>query len=411
MRACGMPLSISPLIIKANLSVAQQHPARNAKEREEAAAAAAVRAHLPLCMRANAVALFRASEGGHGARLSALKFSPDGALLATAGEDGSIAVWDAGTHACIARFKEGGHTAGISDIAWAPDSRSLASAGDDKTVCIWSLLLDELGQHKGATGPRAVLGGHSNVVFSLAYSPTGGMLASGSFDESIRLWDVRSETPRCLQVIAAHSDPVTALSFGPDASLLASSSYDGLIRLWDVATGQCVKTIVDDDNPPVAALTFSPNGKYLLAATLDSTIRLWSIESGRCIKSYGGGHLNVKYAIAPSFFASSRLPEVAATALEEADADSTRIRRQAPPDAHIIAGSEDGYVCIYNVNSRAVHLRMGPFGAQDGEEAPLPAPSPIVAVSPHPSRPLFASITNGDAQGGPSIALHAVTFA
>lgn len=110
------------------------------------------------------------------------------------------------------------------------------------------------------------LKGHSNYIFCLQFGPTGGMLASGSFDESIRLWDVRSG--RCLKAIAAHADPVTGVSFGPDGSLLVSSSYDGLMycfahvatwtfdifdcrRVWDTFTGRCLKTIVDDDNPPV----------------------------------------------------------------------------------------------------------------------------------------------------------------
>lgn len=64
-------------------------------------------------------------------------------------------------------------------------------------------------------------------MFCLEFGPTGGMLASGSFDESIRLWDVRDG--RCLRAIAAHADPITGLSFGPDGSLLVSSSYDGLM--------------------------------------------------------------------------------------------------------------------------------------------------------------------------------------
>lgn len=77
---------------------------------------------------------------------------------------------------------------------------------------------------------------------------------------------------KCLRVLPAHSDPVTAVDFNRDGSLIVSSSYDGLCRVWDAATGHCVKTLIDDENPPVSSVKFSPNGKFILAATLDSTL-------------------------------------------------------------------------------------------------------------------------------------------
>jgi len=63
--------------------------------------------------------------------------------------------------------------------------------------------------------------------------------------------------------------------FNRDGSLIVSSSYDGLCRIWDTASGQCLKTLIDDDNPPVSFVKFSPNGKYILAATLDKYVLLY----------------------------------------------------------------------------------------------------------------------------------------
>jgi len=86
------------------------------------------------------------------------------------------------------------------------------------------------------------LRGHVNYVHCLDFSPHGSLCASGSFDESVRLWDLRSGTS--VRTLGAHSDPVTSVAFNPsDGSLLATSSHDGLVRLWDVGSGQCVKTI------------------------------------------------------------------------------------------------------------------------------------------------------------------------
>jgi COMPASS component SWD3 len=93
---------------------------------------------------------------------------------------------------------------------------------------------------------------------------------SGSFDETVRLWDVK--TGKCLKTLPAHSDPVTAVHFNRDGSLIVSSSYDGLCRIWDTATGHCLKTLIDDENPPVSFVKFSPNGKFILAGTLDNTL-------------------------------------------------------------------------------------------------------------------------------------------
>ena len=112
------------------------------------------------------------------------------------------------------------------------------------------------------------------------------LVVSGSFDESVRIWDVR--TGKCLKTLPAHSDPVSAVHFNRDGSLIVSSSYDGLCRIWDTASGQCLKTLIDDDNPPVSFVKFSPNGKYILAATLDNTLKLWDYSKGKCLKTYTG---------------------------------------------------------------------------------------------------------------------------
>ena len=80
-----------------------------------------------------------------------------------------------------------------------------------------------------------------------------------------------------LRVLPAHSDPVTAVQFNRDGTLIVSCSFDGLCRIWDTATGQCLKSLIDDDNPPVSFVTFSPNSKFILAGSLDNKLRLWSI--------------------------------------------------------------------------------------------------------------------------------------
>jgi COMPASS component SWD3 len=85
------------------------------------------------------------------------------------------------------------------------------------------------------------------------------LLASGSFDETVKLFDIRSG--ECVSTLPAHSDPVTAVAFNRDGTCVASASHDGLIRIWDVGTSECLKTIFASGNPPVASVAYSPNGK------------------------------------------------------------------------------------------------------------------------------------------------------
>lgn len=82
--------------------------------------------------------------------------------------------------------------------------------------------------------------------------------------------------------------------------MIVSASLDGLCRVWDTATGQCIKTIVEDSNPPVSFVKFSPNGKYILVSTLDSTLRLYNYYTGKCLKTYVG-HRNEHYCVFANF--------------------------------------------------------------------------------------------------------------
>ena len=124
------------------------------------------------------------------------------------------------------------------------------------------------------------------------------MLVSGSYDEAVFLWDVRSGT--VMRSLPAHSDPVAGIDVVRDGTLIVSGAMDGLIRVWDTGTGQCLRTLVHEDNPPVTAVKFSPNGKFVLAWTLDDCVRLWNYVEGRCIKTYQG-HANRKYSISGGF--------------------------------------------------------------------------------------------------------------
>ncbi len=112
------------------------------------------------------------------------------------------------------------------------------------------------------------------------------MLVSGSHDEAVFLWNVRSGT--VMRELPAHSDPVGGVDFVGDGSMICSCSTDGLIRIWDSGTGQCLRTLVDEDRKGVTGVRFVPNGRYVLGWSLDGAVRLWRVGEGRCVKTYAG---------------------------------------------------------------------------------------------------------------------------
>lgn len=158
------------------------------------------------------------------------------------------------------------------------------------------------------------------------------MLASGSYDEALFLWDVR--TSRLMRSHPAHSDPIGGVDFVRDGTLIVSCAGDGLIRVWDTATGQCLRTLVHEDNAPVTGVRFSPNGKYVLAWTLDSSVRLWNYIEGRCVKTYQG-HQNEKYSIGGAF-----------------GVYDNKEKTEHRPFA--VTGSEDGSIFCWDVQSKEI---------------------------------------------------------
>ena len=185
-----------------------------------------------------------------------------------------------------------GHRDEVNSVVFSPDSRLLASGSEDKTVRIWEV---ETGR-----GVR-VLRGHENWVWSVAFSPDGRLLASGSHDNTVRLWEV--ETGREIRVLRGHGDDVLSVAFSPDGNLLASGSRDKTIRIWQVETGQQLR-VLRGQAGEVPAVAFSSDGRLLASGSSDNTVRLWEVETGRGVRVLRG-HEDWVWSVA--FSADGRL--------------------------------------------------------------------------------------------------------
>ncbi|MFM6091959.1 MAG: eIF2A-related protein [Dolichospermum sp.] len=169
-----------------------------------------------------------------------------------------------------------GHSYWVYSVAYSPDGQTLASGSGDNTIKLWDVKTGNLLQ---------TLSGHSSSVCSVAYSPDGQTLASGSGDKTIKIWDVK--TGNLLQTFTGHSSWVYSVAYSPDGQTLASGSYDKTIKLWDVKTGNLLQTL-SGHSESVWSVAYSPDGQTLASGSKDGTIKLWDVKTGNLLQTLTG---------------------------------------------------------------------------------------------------------------------------
>ncbi len=236
---------------------------------------------------------------GHIDAIRAIAASPDGQFLASGGGSANptIKLWSIQDDRCYCNLF--GHTNEVWSVAFSADGRLLASGSNDRTIRIWQTQTGECLQ---------ILEGHMHWVMSVVFSSQPDILVSAGFDRLIKFWNV--QTGECLRTWQMDRS-ICTIAFNPSGDILASGSIERAVGLWDAATGACLQTFLGHTHF-VWSVAFSPDGRFLASGSFDRTIRLWDLHTGECLqvlKGHESGVFSVAFvpqsSPAPQLLASS----------------------------------------------------------------------------------------------------------
>jgi WD40 repeat protein len=310
--------------------------------------------------------------------VQSVSLSPDRRLLAAAGADGTLRLWDVtspGHPVSAGAALDPASDSPLYATAFSPNGKILAAAGAGRVVQLWDV------SRPGHPVRLGRLTGPANTVYSVAFSPDGTMLAAGSADDTVRLWDITDPaSPKPLgRPLTGAAGYVESVAFSPDGTMLAAGSADDTVRLWDIADPASPRPLGRPLTGPqalVAGVAFSPDGHLLAAASEDHKLWLWRISAGNDGAIPDGtltGAVNWLNAVAFS-------PDGTAVAAGTSDASvlvwnlATRSLTATLPQAqpvtslawdgtgHLAAGDADGTVSLWTLPAPVLRTGNAPSG-------------------------------------------------
>ncbi|WP_322741158.1 NB-ARC domain-containing protein [Streptomyces hygroscopicus] len=271
----------------------------------------------------------------------AVGFSPDGTVLATAGGQGRVTLWSPATGTAIRTLPH--HGSRVNALAFTADGAVLATLTDQGQVWLWD-------PATGDARPDSPLNAESRVR-AVVFSPDSTVLATADDDGRVCLWNTATRNIVCALSERVHG--IRTVAYSPDGTLLATAGDDRRVRLWDPATGQAIRSLTGHHGY-VNTVAFSPNGTMLASAGYDQVVRLWDPTPGVAVRALTGheGYVNA-VAFSPDgallvTAGSDRAVRLRDPAASIHAGGGTGVRQMAFAAGMLATADDDGFVRLWD---------------------------------------------------------------
>ncbi|KAK3499324.1 WD40-repeat-containing domain protein [Neurospora hispaniola] len=266
---------------------------------------------------------------GHFDSMNSLVYSPDGQRIVTVADDGKIKVWDTESGFCIVTFTE--HTSGITACEFSKKGNVLFTSSLDGSIRAWDLI--RYRNFRTFTAPE-------RLSFScMAVDPSGEIVAAGSVDSfDIHIWSV--QTGQLLDRLSGHEGPVSSLAFAPNGGLLVSGSWDRTARIWSIFN----RTQTSEPlqlNSDVLDIAFRPDSLQIAISTLDGNLSFWSVSEAEQQAGLDGRR----------DVSGGRKIGDRRTAANVAGTKAFNTIRYSTDGSCLLAGGNSKYICLYSVTT------------------------------------------------------------
>lgn len=285
---------------------------------------------------------------GHTGAIFAARFNADGAYCLTCGADRTLRLWnphrdgaEGRGSALMVKEYAGPHAHEVRDVVVSRDNARFASCGGDKAAFLWDV-----------SSARVLrrFGGHQGMLNAVALNAEDSVLLTASYDRHVRLWDVRTSSREPIQVLPPFGDSVTSVVAA--AHEVVAGSVDGCLRAFDLRRAL---VLTDQLHDPITCVSLSRDGQCVLAGCMNGTLSLLEKRDGSRLNVYRG-HAHAQYAIGSCL---------------------TR------DDAHVVSGSEDGAVLVWDLVEATVRTTLRGHKATVCTVAPHPKEANVLLSASH----------------------------